>query len=374
MKNLFLSGLIISVCMFSSCSTKDFKVNGQFEKDATGQVFLSKLTLEGLEPTDTVRFVDGAFTFKGSVEFPEVYVIFFEKKQDPILFIIENTNINISGNTNNLKDVEIKGSKLNDTYFRIIKEIPHQDEMEKLQESLYRAQMEGDQATMGSIIADGNVMMEDIKNYYMKCIRDNVNNVIGAYILTQAFQMISFEEFEEIVNLLKVYLPEHPYTVGLVEYVSVIVEQQKMYEKMMGEQINLQIGMEAPDFSLPDINGKDVNLKSFRGKYVLLDFWASWCRPCREENPNLVKLYKQYGGKNFEIISISVDQLIDDWKKAVKDDGLNWTMLFDPEGDVADIYGVETIPNTWLLDKEGKIINSNLPVEDLKKILEEIIK
>jgi len=236
MKNLFFAGLIISVCMFSSCSSKEYKINGQVENDATGQVFLSKLTFEGLEPIDTVRLVDGAFTFKGSVDFPQMYVIFFEKKQEPVIFFLENSNINISGKTDNLSDIEIKGSKLNDIYYRIIKEIPHQDEMEKLQKSYFEAQSVNDQTAMSSIIADSEILMENIKNYYMKAIRENVDNPVGAYILAQALQMITFEEFEEIAELLNVYLPEHPYTVGITEYLNMMIQQQKFYEQMMREQ------------------------------------------------------------------------------------------------------------------------------------------
>jgi hypothetical protein len=225
--------------MFFSCSSNDYKISGQFEKDATGQVFLHKFTLDGLEPIDTARLVDGAFIFKGKVEFPELYLIFFDKKQEPILVFIENTNINISGNTNNLSETVIKGSKLNDIFDRVNKDVPHQDKMNKLHESFLRAQLEGDDSAIESIIADGEVLMEDIKNYYLKSIRDNIDNVVSAYLLIQAYEMISFEEFVEIVDLLNIYLQDHPYAVGFAEYVEVMTQQMQMYEmfqRMMEEE------------------------------------------------------------------------------------------------------------------------------------------
>lgn len=374
MKNLFLSVLIISVCMLSSCSSKEYKLNGHFDIDATGQVYLNKLTLEGLEPLDTTRFVDGEFTFTGKVEIPEIYILFFEKSQDPVLVFVENKVINIFGNSGDFKRTVVRGSKLNETYYKIIKDLPHQQEMEILQENFMRAQRDGDQIAMNSLIADSEAMMEDIKNYFLKSIRDNVDNLVGAYLLIQAFQMISFEEIIEIIDLLNTYLADHPFTVGLTRHVSEIQKQQKLFEQMMIEQVTVGIGKEAPDFTLKDINGKDVSLKSFRGKYVLIDFWASWCPPCREENPNLVKMHKKFGGKNLEIISVSLDESADKWKKAVAEDGLNWTLLIDPEGTIAHEYDVEEIPSTFLVDKEGIVISINSRGKNLEKELEELFK
>ena len=373
MRKLFLSILIIMVSLSSSCSSSEYKITGKFENDATGQVILQKITLERLEPVDTVRLVDGMFTFKGSVEVPEMYVIFFENVQESMLLFVENTNINVSGNTSDLEDVVIKGSKLNDIYYNIKKNLPHKEEMENLEASFYMAQMSGDEAAINSIIADSKVIMEDIKNYYLKCIRENYANAVGAFLVLEASQMMTMDDLEEVIIGLSDKLAEHPYTVGLMEILEQMMEQQQMMELMQAAMAKLDVGKEAPTFVLTDINGKEVDLMSFRGKYVFLDFWASWCAPCRKENPNLVKVYKTFGGKNFEIISISTDESVESWKKAVADDGLTWTQVIDPTGEVQEKYAIIKIPTTWLLDKEGKIIAIDLHGEELTNFLKDIL-
>ncbi len=137
------------------------------------------------------------------------------------------------------------------------------------------------------------------------------------------------------------------------------------------------IGDVAPDFSLNDPEGKQVALSSLRGKYVLLDFWASWCGPCRKENPNVVRLYEQYKGKNFEIYGVSLDRDKEAWIKAIKDDNLTWVHGSDLKywsSDVAVQYGVNGIPATYLLDQEGRVIAKNLRGAALEKKLEELLK
>lgn len=139
----------------------------------------------------------------------------------------------------------------------------------------------------------------------------------------------------------------------------------------------ISVGDVAPDFSLNSPEGEQVALSSLRGKYVLLDFWASWCGPCRKENPNVVRLYEQYKNKNFEIYGVSLDRDKDAWLKAIKDDNLTWVHGSDLKywsSDVAVQYGVNGIPATYLLDQEGRVIAKNLRGIALEKKLEELLK
>lgn len=137
----------------------------------------------------------------------------------------------------------------------------------------------------------------------------------------------------------------------------------------------LSTGNEAPDIALPNPDGKIIKLSSLRGNYVLIDFWASWCRPCRMENPNNVKLYKKYHDKGFEIYGVSLDKSRDAWLKAIKDDNLTWTHVSDLkfwQSEGAKIYNVRAIPHTVLLDKDGKIIANGLRGDSLAKKLKEL--
>jgi peroxiredoxin len=137
------------------------------------------------------------------------------------------------------------------------------------------------------------------------------------------------------------------------------------------------IGAIAPDFTLPDANGTPVTLSSYKGKYVLIDFWASWCGPCRQENPNVVKAYNKYKTKKFTIIGVSLDKpgAKDAWMSAIKNDGLTWTQVSDLQfwdNKAAKLYGITSIPQNFLLDPTGKIIAKNLRGGDLEAKLAEI--
>jgi len=137
----------------------------------------------------------------------------------------------------------------------------------------------------------------------------------------------------------------------------------------------LEIGSIAPDFSLPNPEGKVIHLSDFRGKYLFLDFWASWCLPCRKENPGFVNIYKQFRNQNFEILGISLDKKKDKWVKAVLSDELEWPQVSDLkyfDSEMVELYNIVNVPTTMLLDPEGKIIAKNLHPKDLEKLLEEV--
>ena len=138
------------------------------------------------------------------------------------------------------------------------------------------------------------------------------------------------------------------------------------------------VGKVAPDFALPDVNGKEVRLSSFKGKYVLVDFWASWCRPCRAENPNVVSAYNQYKDKNFTVLGVSLDRPDGkaDWVKAIKDDKLSWTHVSDLkfwESSVIPLYKFDGIPFNVLIDPEGKVIAEALRGPKLEAKLSEVL-
>ncbi|MBQ9863927.1 MAG: AhpC/TSA family protein [Bacteroidales bacterium] len=150
------------------------------------------------------------------------------------------------------------------------------------------------------------------------------------------------------------------------------------YVKHLSERLRgvLLPGMEAPDISMKDPDGNIRKLSDLRGKVVLLDFWASWCGPCRQENPNVVRLYKKYHDKGFEIYSVSLDKEKGKWLKAIKDDGLEWpNHVSDLNGWTSSggkTYGIMSVPNTTLIDRDGKIIARNLRGSDLERKLQEI--
>jgi peroxiredoxin len=151
--------------------------------------------------------------------------------------------------------------------------------------------------------------------------------------------------------------------------------------KLLAEDIAIgkrtAIGSVAPDFTQSDTSNLPVNLKSFRGKYVLIDFWASWCKPCRAENPELVKIFNEFKDKDFTVLSVSLDNSKNNWKKAIIKDHLEWTHVSDLKfwkNEVALLYGVKTVPQNFLLNPEGKIIASGIKAVELRRVLNEHIR
>lgn len=154
-------------------------------------------------------------------------------------------------------------------------------------------------------------------------------------------------------------------------------EEGKALAKKLEIARKTSIGVMAMDFTQPDVNGKPISLSSYKGKYVLIDFWASWCGPCRAENPNVLKAYNEFKDKNFDILAVSLDDKKDNWLKAVKEDGLPWMQVSDLMGfknAAAQAYAISAIPQNFLLDPSGKIIASNLRGDALMKKLKQVIK
>ncbi len=150
----------------------------------------------------------------------------------------------------------------------------------------------------------------------------------------------------------------------------------KIFERYLKNLQNVSIGKKAPGITQFDLDGNPYSLQDLKGKYVLIDFWASWCPPCRAENPNLVKTYAQFKDKNFEILGVSFDKDFNNWKKAVQDDNLTWKHISDLQhwnNGAATVYGIKAIPQNVLVDPNGIIIGRNLHGEELNKKLQEVL-
>jgi peroxiredoxin len=185
-----------------------------------------------------------------------------------------------------------------------------------------------------------------------------------------------FAFIETSTTAIKQKQPNYKYTESLVSNVS----QYKTYleQKAAKSKGNpAAVGKEAPEFILPDTKGKMVSLSSFKGKYILLDFWASWCGPCRQESPTVVKAYQKFKGDKFDILSVSLDDDKEKWLNAIAKDHLTWTHVSDLkawESSVVRLYQVEGIPATFLLDPKGVVIARDLRGPALENTLQELLK
>lgn len=214
-----------------------------------------------------------------------------------------------------------------------------------------------------------NVLMprfqENMKKFSesaFKFVQENKDNLAGFFAAGNIDQSLYEQELIAYAEEVKSKFPKNSAV-------------QSFADKMISLK-PVSVGQIAPDFELPDAQGVNHKLSDFKGKYVLLDFWASWCAPCREENPNIVKQYQAFKSKNFTVLGVSLDEDKSDWLKAIKDDNLSWTHLSELkrwDGKVTLLYKVEGIPASFLLDPQGKIVAKNLRGADLQQFLEKTL-
>jgi peroxiredoxin len=225
-----------------------------------------------------------------------------------------------------------------------------------------QAQQSGNEVALKQAQADFEAMVQNQKVYVKNFIHEHPKSTVSPLVaLMQFSQEMSVNEIDTLINFFDPSIRNSIY----------VAELKKIADKLR----ITEIGSAAPDFTLNTPDGTPLSLSSLKGKIILLDFWASWCQPCRKENPNVVLLYNQYKDKGFDILGVSLDREKGSWIKAIDDDKLSWHHVSDLkywQSDVAVKYGVQAIPFTLLLDKDGKIIAKNLRGEALGKKLEEL--
>ncbi len=386
--NHYLKIFFLTAITLASCGKNPVEISGKFINPAAGEyIFLDELKGNKLITVDSILISqEGTFKFKKDVKYPSFYLLKINQNNFLTMLLEPGEKIKITALHDSLNfPSEITGSegtKLLIEYNRELKK-----SINKLGKLSYIYDKYVGKPQLVSVIDSldqlAHTYLNEINSYTKKYIDKNISSLVSLMAL---YQQVSpnvyvldpsrdLDYYRKVDSSLYSRYPEYDQVIILHEQVKefiAIAESKGTLSERRGKSI------EAPEISLPTPEGDTVKLSSTRGSIVLLDFWASWCPPCRTENPNLVYVYKLYHKKGFQIYQVSLDKTKEAWIKGIQDDHLgDWIHVSDVKywnSVVVPLYNIESIPFNYLLDKEGRIIGSNLRGEALQRKLAELFK
>lgn len=314
---------------------------------------------------DSAQIKNGRFKFTGKTKEPKMVPLFTKSKPlITLLFFVSNNEITtIEGKAAAFEQASITGPAVQTDFIRLNNLMkPVNLQKEKLFKA-YEVAATANDSTKMTAIEKGIQSLDHQTEIKTKAfILKNPRSFVSAFQLQNMAYNASAEKVDSLFKILDPSLQRS--VMG------------KSLQKMIATKKRTSIGSEIMEFSQPDVSGKPISMSSFRGKFVLLDFWSSWCAPCRAENPNVLKAYNEFKDKGFTVFAVSVDNDRENWLKAVKEDQLPWTQASDlkQKNEAAELFGIDGIPASFLIDPNGKIVAVNLRGDDLVKKLKELIK
>ena len=387
-----LSAVVLLCALAAGCKNKadgdSFVVKGKIKDHKARMVYLEEMpvTMQSLIVDSAKLDNAGNFTLKTDSKEAMVYYLRLDQSQYPLASIVNDApevtiDIQMSKDNNQFADsYNVKGSVASQQMKDFM--LAMNEDLQKV----YRISIAADSlvkqgasdSLINSMMADRTAAALHTKKVFQDAQALSKNPAQSLFELSyyqsmannRAYQMenITNEEVNTLIAGLAAKFPDHHGVVSIKNQLDAEMRKQQGW-----------VGQMAPDFSMPDVNGNPVKLSSFRGKYVLVDFWASWCGPCRNENPNVVKAFARFKDKNFTILGVSFDKPEgkENWLKAIKDDNLTWTHVSELQfwnNSAVPLYGIDAIPFNVLVDPAGKVIAQSLHGPALEEKLAEVLK
>lgn len=365
MKKTFILLLVVAVAAACAREPK-FTITGTIDGAGTDTVVLQKRIPGGYEVLDSAVVANGTFKMEGVVDYPQMVNLGIRGKRGGLNFYIDNSDITVNGHADSLYTASVSGSATQaeyDAYKALLDET--NAEMTKIYDNYRKARMDGNEELATSLEKELEALdtkQGDIKKEF---IANNPASYVTPAVLSELAYYLEVDEMESLLGKLDT-------TLNKVQ--TVITMKDRLVQLKA-----VAVGQKAPDFTLNDADGNAIALSSKIGgqtKLLLLDFWAAWCGPCRQENPNVVKVWQEYNKKGFDVFGVSLDRSKEDWLKAIQDDNLTWTHVSDLkywDCAPAKLYAVNAIPSNFLIDGNGVIVGHNLRGEALAQKVKEIL-